>query len=506
MEDLTRDNLEIEKESKKEQRKRAKQEKKAMKKEKTPMDKAKKKKIRKRIIIGVIIVAVIVMYASCALGGGGAIPVTTVTASKGEIEEVINTSGTVSTGNVKNYFSDVTLKVGEVKVEAGDAVKAGDVLMVYDADDLSTQKQLAELKKQSNEGNYLNAMQSNNEKVGDLQEADFNLEVLEQQIADAETCIKALEDKIAKKKSDLAYFGTLLQIEMLNWKDKPDSDEYKNIQTQIQINSYEQTNHKDIKGWEAELEEYNKMLAEYKEYKSEMKSQQTSAEAGKMTSGAKSELEANNESSKLESEKKLVALAGAESGVVADFDGVVTAVKVVEGATLTEGAELFVLESTEDVFVKISVTKYDLDKIQVGQKATVTIGANTYEGEVSKINKMAEKNETGAAVVGTEVKILNPDSEVYLGVEAKVVISTAQEKDVILAPVSAVNVDMDGEFVYVIEEGLMVKKPVVTGISSDTMVQIVEGVTEGTQLITNVTAGLTEGMPVMALPQETQQQ
>ena len=142
----------------------------------------------------------------------------------------------------------------------------------------------------------------------------------------------------------------------------------------------------------------------------------------------------------------------------------------------------------------------------MGQKATGTIGANTYEGEVSKINKMAEKNETGAAVVGTEVKILNPDSEVYLGVEAKVVISTAQEKDVILAPVSAVNVDMDGEFVYVIEEGLMVKKPVVTGISSDTMVQIVEGVTEGTQLITNVTAGLTEGMPVMALPQETQQQ
>lgn len=493
MEELMKDELKTRKKEKR-------------KKEKVPMDKAKKKKIRKRIIIGVIIVAMILLYASCALAGNGAMPVTTVSASKGEIEETINTSGTVTTGNVKNYFSQVSVKVGELKVSAGDAVKAGDVLLVYDAEDLNTKKQLAELKKQASEGSYLNAVQNNNIKVGDLKEADTNLAVLEQQIADTEAYINGLENKIEKKKSDIAYFGTLLQIEMLNWKDKPDSDEYKNIQEQIQMNSYEQNNHKDIKGWEAELKVYKEMLADYQEYRSEMKSQQSSAQAGKMTGGAKEELEANSASSKLESEKTLEALAGAENGVVADFDGVVTAVKTVEGATLTEGAEIFTLESTEDVFVKISVTKYDLNKIKIGQKAVVTIGANTYEGEITKINKMAEKNETGAAVVGTEVKILNPDSEVYLGVEAKVVISTAQETDAVLAPVGAVNVDMNGEFVYVIEEGIMVKRPVVTGISSDTMVQIIEGVSEGEQMITNVSTGLEEGMAVVAIPQDTLQQ
>ena len=84
--------------------------------------------------------------------------------------------------------------------------------------------------------------------------------------------------------------------------------------------------------------------------------------------------------------------------------------------------------------------------------------------------------------------------------EAKVVISTAKETDSILVPVETVNVDMAGEFVYIVKEGILVRQSVVTGLSSDTMIQIVEGLTEGDQIVTNVTTGLTEGMTVTAIP------
>ncbi len=131
----------------------------------------------------------------------------------------------------------------------------------------------------------------------------------------------------------------------------------------------------------------------------------------------------------------------------------------------------------------------------------MTSGGKEYEGEVTKINKMAETNNSGAAVVGTEIKITNPDSDVILGVEAKVVISTDKVENAVQVPVTAVNVDMNGEFVYVVENGILVKKPVVTGISTDIMTQIVEGLTEGEQVVTNVTADLAEGMTVVALPQ-----
>ncbi|MDE6185749.1 MAG: hypothetical protein K2G39_10035 [Lachnospiraceae bacterium] len=81
------------------------------------------------------------------------------------------------------------------------------------------------------------------------------------------------------------------------------------------------------------------------------------------------------------------------------------------------------------------------------------------------------------------------------------IISTAQEKDAVLIPVTAVNVDMEGEFVYVVEENILVKKRITTGISSDTMVQVTEGLSDGEQVVTDVTANLMEGMVVAAMPQ-----
>ena len=60
---------------------------------------------------------------------------------------------------------------------------------------------------------------------------------------------------------------------------------------------------------------------------------------------------------------------------------------------------------------------------------------------------------------------------------------------------------MEGEFVYAVEENILVKKPIVTGISSDTMVQVTEGIEVGAQIVTDVTPNLQEGMSVVAMPQ-----
>lgn len=218
-------------------------------------------------------------------------------------------------------------------------------------------------------------------------------------------------------------------------------------------------------------------------------------------SGYFCQLEAENQTKEIEAAHTLESLEAVKEGLAAEFNGVITELNAVPGGVVQTGSQMVKLESTEDVMVEISVTKYDLDKIQVGQKATITIGGREYQGEVSKINKMAETNNSGATVVKTEIKLNNPDSNVVLGVEAKVVVSTAQALDAVLVPVMAVNVDVDGEFVYVVENSIVVKKPVTTGISSDTMVQILEGLSQGEQVVTDVSSGLMEGMTVVAIPQ-----
>ena len=469
---------------------------------KTPMDKKKKKKIIRRCIIGgvAVVVVLFIVSNSMAAKNAGAVVYTT-TATVEDIEQTLNTSGTVKSEETKTYFAPVAVKIGTVDVAAGDSVKAGQTLVTYDADALSDAKQMTELKMQANEGGYESSIYKNNKYIAELGEANVNLEVLEQQIEDSENYVKELQQKINDKKTALAHEGTLLQVSLLDWSDQPDSEEYLNLQKLIQFNSYEQQNNKDIQAWQKEVDLYQEKIAAYKEYRSEMKSQKSSSEGGSMDNGSKSQLEANTQMERIESQNTLDAVEEVENGILADFDGVVTEVEAVEGSIPQEGTKLVTIESTEKVKVAITVSKYDLEKIALGQTVSIDIAGKKYDGEVVKIDRMATTNASGAAVVGAEIEIKNPDSDIYLGVEARVEIHTAKAEGVVAIPVEVINTDMEGDFVFVAENGMVVKKRITTGITSDSYSEVKEGLTEGEAVIMTMGQELEEGMSVTAIPQ-----
>ncbi len=491
---------------KEEKVKKEKVKKEKIKKEKVkrePMDKARKKKIIKRSILGgvAVLVVLFILINSIAASNMATIVFTTAV-TKDDVEQVLSTSGIVKTQESKTYFSDVAVEVGQINVTLGDSVKNGDVLFSYDADALAEEKKLVELKLQSNEGGYESSLYKNNKYISELGEANINLEVLEQQITDCENYVTELNKKIKDKQDALAYEGALLQISLVDWSDQPYSEEYENLQKLIQLNAYEQQHNSEIETWQNEVTEYQNKIAAYKEYKAEMKSQKSTSESASMDSGSKSQLEANTEIEKINATDTLTAIEAVEGGVTADFNGVVTELSIVEGGTPANGTSMITLESTENVKVEISISKYDLEKIAVGQNATVTIAGNTYEGTVSKINGMATTNASGTAVVGADIRIENPDENIFLGVEAKVAIDTAKAEQVLVVPIEVINSDKDGDFVYVVDNGVLVKKRIVTGISSDNYCEIKEGLTEGEQIVTDVSTGLEEGMAVTAVPQE----
>lgn len=507
MEKPGKEEKELLKKERQEQRKKEQELKKAereeKKKNKTPMDPAKKKKVIRRSVIGGVAGVIVLFIVISNVMAAGAKPVVyTASAVRTDIEQKLSTSGTVTSEEEQVYFSAVDIKVGTIDVKAGETVEKGKPVITYDETDLQNAKRTAELKLQANEGSYKDNVQKNNESLGDIGEASTNLAVLEQQITDTDNYIKLLQKKVEDKKAALAYEGSLLQISLIDWSDKPDSEEFQNLQKLVQSNAYEQTNNQEIRDWQDEIEKNQEILAGYKEYKAEMKAQKSSADGTKLNEGGKEALEANNEIGKISAQETLDAIKEVENGVLAEFDGVVTEMNAVEGATLAPETKLFKLESTQDVKVVISVTKYDLEKLKAGQKATVTIAGNVYDGEVTKIDKMAVKNASGAPVVNADIKILNPDDSVFLGVEAKIAVNTASSSDALTIPISAVNTDMEGEFVYAVENGLVVRKPVTTGISSDEYIEIKEGLTDDAQVLTEVSAGIVEGMAVTAVPMQ----
>lgn len=497
-----------------------KEEKKLARSEKPKMNKKKKRRIIWASVAGVLVLFFVVNSVFAKDAG---MIVTTTEVLKGDIEETVSTSGMVASEETKVYFSQINGTIGTLNVKKGDAVESGSKLLVFDLDDAEMTKKQADLQAQANEGSYRNSVQRAYENQGKLSEANTNLAVLEQQIADEENYIKELQSELDELQTGLsAYYNQAatnisiyaiqLEADLEKAVSEKNQKEVDRLKKEIENNSiaaqnvsYELgqlANDSRVKELQDRITEEQDKLADYQEYKAEMENQKASSESGVLNTHQKSELDANYEIANLTAGEADKDYNYATEGVVADFNGIVTEVNAVEGATVVEGTSLLTLANSDKVKVDIAVTKYDLEKLAVGQKATINVSGHDYEGEIVKIDRMATTNNSGTAVVGAEVRINNPDEYIYLGIEAKVEIHTQSASQILVLPVECVNADKEGDFVYVVENGIVVKKNVTTGISSDTYIEIKEGVTEGEQVITSVTTGIEEGTPVTAMPAE----
>lgn len=519
------------------------------KKEKKPWDKEKKKKVRRRAIAGGLAVLVVAFFVRNSIMAKNAAPmVSTVAASVGDVEQILSTGGTVMSDEKKTYFAPISVEVGEVKVSTGDMVKKGDVMLTFDEEALMVEKQEAEYKLASNEGGYESSIHKDNQYIADLSEATTNLEVLDQQIADNENLLKEINKKIEDKKAGWSYNGAALQATILEqekkiadekqkmeerheWeaqqglpsddkslrkqqKEKEEKDEAAkaqiaydeevllNLQEQAQYNSYEEQNNKEVRDLQRQAKEVEDLIASYEEYKSEMKSQKETSENGVLDQGSREKLEADTALEKLTNQEKLDDITSVENGLKAEFAGVVTELEAVAGQPPTESGKLVTVESTEKVHVRLNVSKYDLEKIAEGQKADVDIAGKIYEGTVSKIDGMATKNDSGAMVVGVDVRIENPDENIFLGVEAKVYVHMAKAEGVVTVPLEVINSDREGDFVFVEENGVVAKRRITVGISSDSVSEITEGLSEGDNVIMANGMELEEGMAVNAMPMQ----
>lgn len=256
----------------------------------------------------------------------------------------------------------------------------------------------------------------------------------------------------------------------------------------------------DTSDLQRELDSASATLAELQ---SELASEKAVAEAdpASLSEEAKEKMEVANNLTELEAKSVEELIEEGKKGIQAEFNGVISDCQVAQGAAVTQGMQLFTLESTEEVSVNISVSKYDYEVLKEGQKATIEMGDSTYEGTLVKINRVAIPNAEGTPMIGAEVRIDNPDENIFIGVEAKVTVHAEQAKGVPVVPVEAVNIGKSGSFCYVLRDGVIEKQEVQTGISSDTMVEIKSGLKAGDQVIPDI-GSLEEGDAAQAAPRD----
>ena len=432
-----------------------------------------KKKRKKQIIAGMAAV-VIVGFAVSRMLTPAALPMVSVrSAQVGNIEQSVDASGTVTTEESKTYFSPVSAKVSECKVQAGDAVAAGDVMLVYDAQDLEERQKEAELQNDEAKYTYENTVGKSNKDASEYSRSSHDVEILEQQVEDWKAEVHALKQYI----TDMGCFLREAQ----NEGHENDVEEYQN--------KIDQANN-TLMVKEEELADFQSNLSEQKGIKN-------STEDSMLTASGKKQIEATKDLAALKASQVTDAVAQVKDGLKAEFNGVVTGVKAVNGGTVEENGELLTVESTENVCVKVSLNKSDLEKVKEGQKAAITIVGKPYEGTVTRISRSATKNEKGAALVTAEIHIDNPDQDLYLGVDGKVTIQGNKAENVVTVPIEAVNIGKDGSFVYIVNENGMIEKRIITtGLSSAEATEVKEGLDGTERVVLSVDAGIEEGMQV----------
>ena len=487
-----------------------------------------KKKFVKWIILGILAVFVVgIMIMNSMAGDSNVQMVTSATVSSGQITSTLSTSGTVESETTRTYYADTSLKVAAVNVKAGDIVSAGDKLIEFDEDDIMQAITEITLSYDSDNSSYLARIENNQQNRADYNQAQADVASYEALIDEQEEYIRGLQEGIEQERQDrqsaIAYEIENLNIQNLSYQremeklarradvvnDSQARDEYEYYGKLIMSNNMRlqqlQTESTLLQDFEASdnkdelLRIAQETLSDLQTQLSTSKAERDAAENAIMNSNEVASLDSGNELLDLQTTEKLERLETALNGITAEFDGIVTSISVTEGAHVGEGTVLITVQSSEEIVLRFGASKYDLEDLAVGQKAVVTITGKEYEGELTHIDHMATTNASGTAVVMAEVTILNPDENIYLGIDGKIRITTATAEDALLVPVEAVNTDRTGDFCYVIEDGVARVRYVTTGISSDTEIQILEGLSEGEEVITMVSGGLADGVPVIVM-------
>lgn len=449
--------------------------------------------------------------------------------TSGNVVETISSTGTVVSTSKDNFkiFDGVTVK--KVNFKLGDQVKKGDVIATFDcaqAQSLVNEKKEAYEKAKQAYDDTMNAAKT---AATTLPEVEKKLETLKAQIEQAQK-----EEEEAKKQQSTEETtqasqekeSLLTRIEKLvdNLSKLGESFDMSSVlgssssSMQLQMEYIELLTQKatlEAQSNEATQEVY-KLLADnakktYEEYKSiysKLEKGWVVEKDGVITTLNISEGETFDMESAPASTQSvdLTTIMSALNGGV-DVNQLV--------ATFTQSAvtTAAVIDNYDDFYIDFEISKYDIPKVKLNQKATVTALNDEFEGYVSFISPTVESSSSsldigslassltgGSSSAGLKarIKLKKPNASVIIGLTVDIVIETNKAENTTVVPLEGIEIDGKTYYAYIYDEKTkqIEKKELKVGISSDTLYQVKSGCNVGDKLVKNPTNALIDGSKV----------
>jgi RND family efflux transporter MFP subunit len=177
-----------------------------------------------------------------------------------------------------------------------------------------------------------------------------------------------------------------------------------------------------------------------------------------------------------------------QSRISAPFAGTVTDLSALKGDVVSPNTKLLRLDDLSNIYVDLQVTEVDVNKLQAGQAADVTLDAvpdGAYKAEVVEVGRVGATS-GGVVYFTVTLRLKDADARVSPGMTASASITTASQENVLLVPNRAIRTTNSKSTVF-IPGGQSGARPVSVqvGASNESMTIITSGLKEGELVITN---------------------
>jgi RND family efflux transporter MFP subunit len=175
----------------------------------------------------------------------------------------------------------------------------------------------------------------------------------------------------------------------------------------------------------------------------------------------------------------------------APMDGIVVERNINLGEMAQAGSPIIKLIQENEMRIEARVPEVNIAEVKIGQKASVKFDAypdnQRFEAEVIEIDP-APINIQNVAYYIVKMNLKNPDAGFRYGMGCTVYNETSRKDNILMIPKGVIEKDGDKKFVTILtdaKEKTVEKREVQTGLEGDDgMVEIVSGLKEGDQIVT----------------------
>lgn len=179
--------------------------------------------------------------------------------------------------------------------------------------------------------------------------------------------------------------------------------------------------------------------------------------------------------------------------VTAPVSGTIMSKNVEELGIAQMGYPAYVIISDEGTLASFGVPESTYRMLSLGQEVRVERNGAVYDGSIVEI-PLQINPQTGLFTIKAVVK--GDTDQLIMGTSVKVTLAVKHADRALTIPIDCVYYESGESYTYVLEENIVRKVSIETGLYDDVNMQILSGITEDMQVITTWSSDLRDGLEV----------